>query len=75
MNACKQEKFEEDLDTICAFYQDDFNKKLLQVQLQTLRTHFNMKEQPATQASIFDVKHHFLPDKPLYILKLNTSCS
>ena len=64
MKACKQEKFEEDLDVVCSFYRDDFDKELLRTQLQTLGTHFIMMEQPSTQTSIFDLKRYFLSLSP-----------
>ena len=55
--ACKQEELEEDVDFVCAFYRDEFDKELLRTQFQTLKTHF--MEQPSTQISIFDLKHYF----------------
>ena len=60
MKACKQEKFEEYLDAVCAFYQNDFNKELLRAQLQTLQTHFNTMVHLALHTSMFNVKRYFL---------------
>ena len=36
IKACKQEELEEDLDAICTFYQDDFDKGIFRFRLQTL---------------------------------------
>ena len=40
VNSCKGENIEDDHDAISAFYGDDFDKRLLQAQLQTFRVHF-----------------------------------
>ena len=38
--ACKAQPYEEELDFICEFYKDDFNKENLIAQLQILTVHF-----------------------------------
>ena len=38
--ACKAQPYEEELDFICEFYKDDFNKENLVAQLQILTVHF-----------------------------------
>ena len=47
MKACKQEELREDLDTVCTFYWDNFEKDLLHSQLQTFGIHFRTVEEPA----------------------------
>ena len=64
MKASKQEELEEELDAVCTFYQDDFEKELLHSQLQTFAIHFHMVEKPAAQISIFDLKRYFLSLSP-----------
>ena len=38
--ACKAQPYDEELDFICEFYKDDFNKENLVAQLQILTVHF-----------------------------------
>ena len=64
IKASKREEFQENLDDICAFYHDDFEKELLQSQLQTFGIHFQTVEEPAVQISIFDLKRYFLSLSP-----------
>ena len=40
MKACKQEKWEEDLQAVCSFYKGAFNQDLLHAQLETFGVHF-----------------------------------
>ena len=63
--ACKQENLVSDLDAICEFYTDDFDKKLLCAQLQTLGVHYQQVrgqtgEDTPLNLSIFDIKSYFL---------------
>ena len=65
IKACKQEDFEEDLQTVCDFYQDDFVKDNLLAELKTFGVHFHQNwECPVGSdvgsLTIFDVKDHFL---------------
>ncbi len=57
--ACNQEDFTPDLDVVCDFYRDDFNKQLLQTQLEVLKAHCKHNSSSSFQ-SIFDVKQYFL---------------
>ena len=62
MKACKQQVFEDDLQAVCAFYEDDFVKVLLHAQLQTFAVHFQevMKEKTTLdKLSFFDLKNYF----------------
>lgn len=65
--ACKQENLVSDLDAICEFYRDDFDKELLRAQLQTLGVHYQQvrgqtREDTSPNLSIFDIKvfHMFI---------------
>ena len=64
VKASKREEFQENLDDVCAFYHDDFDKELLHSQLQTFGIHFQTVEETATQISVFDVKRYFLSLSP-----------
>ena len=64
IKASKREEFQENLDDVCAFYHDDFDKQLLHSQLQTFGIHFQMVGEPAVQTSIFDVKRYILSLSP-----------
>ena len=64
MKACKQEELEEELDAVCTFYHADFEKGLLQSQLQTFGIHFHTVEEQAAHTSIFDLKRYFLSLSP-----------
>ena len=64
IKACNQD-FEEDLQTVCDFYQDDFVKDNLQAELKTFGVHFHQNwERPVGgivgSLTIFDVRDHFL---------------
>ena len=62
IKSCKQEKFEDDLETVCTFYGDDFVQDILLVQLQTFAVHFrqHMEGKQLNKVSIFDLKRYFL---------------
>ena len=64
VKASKREEFQENLDDVCAFYHDDFDKELLRSQLQTFGIHFQTVEETAVQISVFDVKRYFLSLSP-----------
>ena len=64
IKASKRGEFQENLDDVCAFYHDDFDKELLHSQLQTFGIHFQTVEEPAVQISIFDLKRYFLSLSP-----------
>ena len=64
MKACKKEDMESDLEAVCEFYRDDFNKELLCAQLQTLGVHFQTQVDSAKNLSIFDVKTYLLSLSP-----------
>ena len=64
IKASKGEELQENLDAVCAFYHDDFDKELLHSQLQTFGIHFQTVEKPAVQISIFDLKRYFLSLSP-----------
>ena len=64
VKASKREEFQENLDDVCAFYDDDFDKELLRSQLQTFGIHFQTVEETAVQISVFDVKRYFLSLSP-----------
>ena len=64
IKASKREEFQENLDDVCAFYHDDFEKELLHSQLQTFGIHFQTVGEPAVQISIFDLKRYFLSHSP-----------
>jgi len=65
LKACISENYEDDLDTVCQYYQDDFDQELLHTQLQTFAVHFQqIQEKPVnltTKIIIFDVKNYFFP--------------
>ena len=75
IKASKREEFQENLDDVCAFYHDDFEKELLHSQLQTFGIHFQTVEEPAVQISIFDLKRYFHLDKPHFLHKSDAYCS
>ena len=56
IKASKRGEFQENLDDVCVFYHDNFDKDLLHSQLQTFGIHFQTVEEPAVQMSIFDLK-------------------
>ena len=65
IKTCKQVDFEEDLQTVCNIYQDDFVKDNLQAELKTFGAHFHQNwKRPfggdIGSLTIFDVKDHFL---------------
>ena len=64
IKASKWGEFQDNLDDVCAFYHDDFDKELLHSQLQTFGIHFQTVEEPAVQISIFDLKRYFLSLSP-----------
>ncbi len=61
--ACKQEDLTSDLDVVCDFYGNDFNKDLLTSHLQILGVHYQevMADSGSSTAnlSIFDMKSYF----------------
>ena len=64
VKASKREEFQENLDDVCAFYHDDFDKEFHHSQLQTFEIHFQTVEETVTQISVFDVKRYFLSLSP-----------
>ena len=67
--ACKQEDLDSDLDVVCDFYGDDFDKELLKTQLQTLGVHYQQVlgqtgEGTSPTLSIFDIKSYLLSLSP-----------
>lgn len=64
--ACKQEELDDDLEPVCTFYKDDFDRERLQAQLQTFSVHFLESQGPLTQEHrnrlpLFDAKTYLLP--------------
>lgn len=59
VKACKQEEFEDDLETVCTFYKDDFDKPILRVQLLTFAIHFKQVTAEDGVISIFDLQTYF----------------
>ncbi len=60
--ACKQTDFENDLETICSFYKDDFDKSLLRTQLQTFAVHFQQcvsEGDSLENVAFFDLMKYF----------------
>ena len=64
MKACEKEDVESDLEAVCEFYRDDFDKELLCAQLQTLGVHFQTQVDSVKNLTIFDVKTHPLSLSP-----------
>ena len=68
LKACK-EPLEDDLESICTFYKDDFDRELLSVQLQTFGVHIQQtQELQCSSLAITDVKKsscHYLKVKSL----------
>ena len=61
VKASKQKELQENLDAVCAFYHNDFDKDHLHSLLQTFGIHFQtVAWEPAAQISIFDLKQYFL---------------
>ena len=61
IKASKQEELQDNVDAVCVFYHNDFDKELLHSQLQTFEIHFQtVAQEPAAQISIFDLKQYFL---------------
>ncbi len=60
LKACKQDELEENLDAVCEFYEDDFEREIHCSQLQTFGVHFREVEGSAANVSIFDVKRYFV---------------
>ena len=64
IKASKREQLQENLDDVCAFYHNDFDKELLHSQLQTFGIHYQTVEKSSVQISIFDLKRYFLSLSP-----------
>ena len=67
--ACKQEELVSDIDIVCDFYGDDFDKDLLTSQLQTLGVHYQQVrgqtgEDTSISLSIFEIKTYLLSLSP-----------
>ena len=61
LKACKKEPLEDDLETVCTFYKDDFDRELLSMQLQTFGVHIQQtQELQSSSLAITDVKKMFL---------------
>ena len=60
IKACKKKDMEPDLEAVCEFYRDDFDKELLCAQPQTLGVHFQTQVDSAKNLTIFDVKTYLL---------------
>lgn len=62
LKACKMEDHENDLETVCQFYKDDFDQDLLRTQLMTFGVHFQQvyAEATNTEFTIFDIKNYIL---------------
>ena len=60
MKFCKGEEFEGNLNEVCSFYKDDFDRDLLCTQLQTFHVHY-WKEHvgDVSTTTIFDLKKYF----------------
>lgn len=56
--ACKAEPYEEELEFICEFYKDDFNKENLVAQLQILTVHFTASN-TSQSLNILDLTRYF----------------
>lgn len=66
LKSCKSEDIENDLQEVCKFYQDDFDVRVLQTQLETFSVHYQ-QENPmdaTTHITIFDIKKYMLSLSP-----------
>ena len=66
IKSSKQQEFDNELDAVCSFYHDDFDKELLRSQLYTLGVHFQTGQEnlEAQNVSIFDIKKYFITLSP-----------
>lgn len=62
IKACNIEELDHDLDVVCQFYGDDFDKELLRIQLHTFGVHFQQSQVApnSTNLTVFDVKNFLL---------------
>ena len=58
IKSCKGEDFEENIEEVCTFYRDDFNKDLLHAQLQTFQVHFQ-QVYGDVNVSVFELRKYF----------------